>query len=349
MHCVFCISCKSSWQETLLFSATVTYAHFDLPCARSKKTTQAEIFRELEVRQSIFYSIPTNSVFCFQWRYKNSAIMEKDKHIPMELWMRSQNSSGFSTIVRQILGHLDFNSVINCRLVSKTFKTFLDDEIFWITFLDQVCKEYLDKLKEIAKKSKCPEFYVMSPEEIKDDHNSWTTLLKILKTKGSIEDLINFTKLIKQSEELIQSFASFCPIKFMFAFWATGHQRWVPGFKNLPYNRIKLFKKFVNLEMFEEEDLIEMQWGILIEMVCRSPNPEVVNFFTSKLMNVDSIRARDDIRNFEEEMKRWMEENRQFFERRKNNFISPLTLYYGIACAVVFTSYHIPGIIKRFF
>ena len=101
--------------------------------------------------------------------------------------------------------------------------------------------------------------------------------------------------------------------------------------------------------MFEEEDLIEMQWNIMIEMVCRSSNPDVVDFFTSKLMKVDSIRARDDIKHFEEEMKRWMEENRQFFERRKNNFISPLTLYYGIACAVAFTSYHIPGIIKRFF
>ena len=78
--------------------------------------------------------------------------MEKEKHIPMELWMRSQNSSGFSTIVGQILGHLDFNSLINCRLVSKSFKNFLDDETFWIRFLNQVSKEYLGKLKLMCRR-----------------------------------------------------------------------------------------------------------------------------------------------------------------------------------------------------
>ena len=277
-----------------------------------------------------------------------------EKFIPLEFMITSQNSSGFPTIVGQILGHLDFDTLVSCRLVSKEFNNFLDDKTFWIACLDQVRKEYLDKflVEGNLPKPKCPlvnRDVLMSPKDIKKDYDTWITLIEIIKNKESIEDLINFTKLIKQSEELIQSFASFCPIKFMFAFWATGHPRWVPGFKNLPFNQIKLFKKFVNLEMFEEEDLVEMQWEIMIERVCRSPNSDVVNFYTSKLMGVDSIRARDDILIFEEQMKRWREENRQFFERRKNNFISPLTLYYGIACAVVFTSYHIPGIIKRFF
>ena len=283
--------------------------------------------------------------------YKNSMTEKTEKWIPLEFMMKSQNCSGFPTIVGQILGHVDFDTLVSCRLVSKDFDNFLDDKSFWIACLDKVRKEYLDKLlvEDNLPKPKCSLVNLMSPKDVKKDYDTWITLIEIIKSKDSIEDLINFTKLIKQSEELIQSFASFCPIKFMFAFWATGHQRWVPGFKNLPYNRIKLFKKFVNLEMYEEDELIEMQWGIMIEMVCRSPSPEVVNFFTSKLMNVDSIRARDDIKLWEEQTKRWMEENRQFFERRKNNFISSLTLYYGIACAVAFTSYHIPGIIKRFF
>ena len=283
--------------------------------------------------------------------HDNTMKEKVEKFIPLEFMITSQNSSGFPTIVGQILGHLDFDTLVSCRLVSKDFNNFLDDKTFWIACLDQVRKEYLDKLlvEGNLPKPKCSLVNIMSPKDIKKDYDTWITLIEIIKNKDSIEDLINFTKLIKQSEELITSFASFCPIKFMFAFWATGHPRWVPGFKNLPFKQIKLFKKFVNLEMFEEEDLIEMQWNIMIEMVCRSSNPDVVDFFTSKLMKVDSIRARDDIKHFEEEMKRWMEENRQFFERRKNNFISPLTLYYGIACAVAFTSYHIPGIIKRFF
>ena len=147
-----------------------------------------------------------------------SVMTEEEKYIPLELWMRSQNSSGFSTIVRQILGHLDFNSVINCRRISKTFKIFLDDENLWIIFLDQVCMEYLDKLKGMTRKAKCPVSYLMSPEEIKDDRNSWTTLLEILKTKGSIGDLINFTKLIKQAEEMIESYGNFYSTKSSYSF-----------------------------------------------------------------------------------------------------------------------------------
>ena len=54
-----------------------------------------------------------------------------ENFIPMETWMRCQDLSGFPTIVGQILGHLDFESLINCRQVSKTFKNFLDDKIFY--------------------------------------------------------------------------------------------------------------------------------------------------------------------------------------------------------------------------
>ena len=182
--------------------------------------------------------------------------MEKETHIPMELWMRSQNSSGFSTIVGQILGHLDFNSLINCRLVSKSFKNFLDDETFWIRFLNQVSKEYLGKLKEMVQKAKCPEFYVLSPEEVKDDYNSWTIILEILKTKGSIEDLINFTKLLKQAEDLIQSYGNFFPTEMTYSFRNAGYGYRIAGFENENVDQMKLLKSNLSSEMVKENRII---------------------------------------------------------------------------------------------
>ena len=181
---------------------------------------------------------------------------EEEKYIPLELWMRSQNSSGFATIVRQILGHLDFNSLINSRLVSKSFKNFLDDEIFWIPFLNQVSKEYLGKLKEMIQKAKCPEFYIMSPEEIKDDYNSWTKLLEILKTKGSIDDLINFTKLIKQAEELIQSYGNFFPIERSYSFRNAGYGYRIAGFEKENVIQMKQLKNNLSSEMVKENRII---------------------------------------------------------------------------------------------
>ena len=332
----------SEWEQTSARTSLVQ------KCDRTHKWIATQPLKPSAANDNILPCGPVN-------KNEPDCVKEKtEEFIPLEFMITSQNSSGFPTIVGQIFGHLDFDTLVSCRLVSKDFNNFLDDKTFWIACLDQVRKEYLDKLlvEGNLPKPKCQLVNIMSPKDVKKDYNSWITLIEIIKAKECIEDLINFTKLIKQSEELIQSFASFCPIRFMFAFWATGHPRWVPGFKNLPFNRIKIFKKFVNLDMFEEDDLIEMQWDYLIEMVCRSENPEVVSFFTSKLMNVDSIKARNDIKHFEEQMDRWREENRQLFEawqRRKNNFISPLTLYYGISCAVVFASCHIPGLIRRFF
>ena len=182
--------------------------------------------------------------------------MEKETHIPMELWMRSQNSSGLSTIVGQILGHLDFNSLINCRLVSKSFKNFLDDETFWIRFLNQVSKEYLGKLKEMVQKAKCPEFYVLSPEEVKDDYNSWTIILEILKAKGSIEDLINFTKLLKQAEDLIQSYGNFFPTEMTYSFRNAGYGYRIAGFENENVDQMKLLKSNLSSEMVKENRII---------------------------------------------------------------------------------------------
>ena len=142
-------------------------------------------------------------------------MMEKIEHfIPVETWMRSQNLSGFPTIVGQILGHLEFDSLINCRQVSKTFKHFLDDKTFWIACLDEVRIKYLDKLlmKSNSSMAKCHGVLSISEEEtrvFKNDHRVWVRCLEMIKAEGSIEDLINVTKLMKQSEEW-EMFYKFC-------------------------------------------------------------------------------------------------------------------------------------------
>ena len=128
--------------------------------------------------------------------YKNSMTEKTEKVIPLEFMMRSRNISGFQTIVGQILGHVDFDTLVSCRLVSKEFKNFLDHKKIWIARLDQVCKKFLNRLlmENNYLKTKCKGFQVMLPEDIKNMYNSWITFLEIIKTKGSIKDLINFTK-----------------------------------------------------------------------------------------------------------------------------------------------------------
>ena len=127
---------------------------------------------------------------------KNEKTEKTEKVIPLEFMMRSRNITGFQTIVSQILGHVDFDTLVSCRLVSKEFKNFLDHKKIWIARLDQVCKKFLDRLlmENNYLKTKCKGFQVMLPEDIKNMYNSWITFLKIIKIKGSIKDLINFTK-----------------------------------------------------------------------------------------------------------------------------------------------------------
>ena len=159
--------------------------------------------------------------------YKNSMTEKTEKLIPLEFMMRSRNSSGFPTIVGQILGHVDFDTLVSCRLVSKEFKNFLDHKKIWITCLDQVCKKYLDKLllEKNHPKVKCQGFQVMLPEDIKKKYNSWVTFLEIIKTKGSIKDLINFTKNLHKMPVLTRYSGNrfYCFLDFTFNFYMKIH------------------------------------------------------------------------------------------------------------------------------
>ena len=60
--------------------------------------------------------------------------------------------------------------------------------------------------------AKCHGVLRISEEEtrvFKNDHRVWVRCLEMIKAEGSIEDLINVTKLMKQSEEW-EMFYKFC-------------------------------------------------------------------------------------------------------------------------------------------
>lgn len=126
-----------------------------------------------------------------------------DVKIPIETWMQSQDISGFPNLTIKILGQLDLDSLINCRQVSMTFKNFLDKNFgldFWIESLCQIRKKYyLARVRlglvYLAKRLTILRNYPMMTSL------TWTTFLKMIRIEGSIDDIIKFTKLIKQSEE----------------------------------------------------------------------------------------------------------------------------------------------------
>ena len=110
-----------------------------------------------------------------------------DVKIPIEKWMQSQDISGFPKIIGKILDQLDLDSLIICRQVSMTFKNFLDKNYgsdFWIEKLWQVIKEYR-----------------LSFYPIIDWGFTWNMFLLMVQKRGSIDNIIKFVCLIKQSKE----------------------------------------------------------------------------------------------------------------------------------------------------
>ena len=230
-----------------------------------------------------------------------------EEFVPLELWMRSADVTGWPALVGQIVNKIDFETALKCREVSTTFKYFLDnDREVWISILDGVRGEYLDKLLLETNQQTCPCVSAMSPEKVHNDHKSWMIVLEKIKRDGTIEDIILFGKLMKQSKKLIISFACFCPIESLFSFFDTGDANF--GFEKLATISMKVFQTFLRLRLEEEDELISMHFDHMISKICISQNPEVVQYFMTKLMRFDPIKTRDDIKNFDEELRQWLEE-----------------------------------------
>ena len=69
------------------------------------------------------------------------------------------DNPGFAHITQKIIGHLDHNSQLKCRLVCKSWKTQMDQPYFWIQKLDQkgqskeIHDEWVNLLPRIEKGS----------------------------------------------------------------------------------------------------------------------------------------------------------------------------------------------------
>ena len=102
---------------------------------------------------------------------------------------------------------------------------------------------------------------------------------------GTIEDIILFGKLMMQSKKLIISYGR--PIESLFLFFDTGDAKF--GFEESAALSMKAFQNLLRLGLEEEDELISMHFDDMIQMINRSQNPEVVEYFMTKLIRFDPI------------------------------------------------------------
>ena len=123
--------------------------------------------------------------------------------------MGEDPASGFPQIIGQILSNLDFESLIACRAVNRTWKNFLEEKsqrFIWIRAINKNRKKYLDKLVD-------PELYAsmentISEEDRKAHYEEWMKVLEAVKETGTIRQMIIICHWMKETEEFIKIFSS---------------------------------------------------------------------------------------------------------------------------------------------
>ena len=121
--------------------------------------------------------------------------------------MGEDPASGFPQIIGQILSNLDFDSLIACRAVNRTWKNFLEEEsqrYIWIRAIDKDRKKYLDKHVN-------PELsmeYPISEEERKAHYEEWMEVLETVKEIATIRQMIIICPLMKETEETIKIYST---------------------------------------------------------------------------------------------------------------------------------------------
>ena len=218
--------------------------------------------------------------------------------------MTRDPASGFPQIVGQIHQYLDFENLVKCRAVSKTWKQFLEEpeqRYIWIRAIDQDRKKYLDRyldpdFKPFGNRNVCYRNNPMSLEERKADYDEWIGVLENVKENATIRQMIIICLLMKRTENTVESYRSFSPCKMLFYFYDC-------AFKDedlLPLDTIfginmNLFQAFTDLGLVEENSLVTENWNEIIECVVRSDHAKAVKFFVSKLMAVNNLKARKDL------------------------------------------------------
>ena len=154
---------------------------------------------------------------------------------------------------------------------------------------------------------------------------SWMVVLEKIKRNGTIEDIILFGKLMKQSKKLINLYASFCPIENLCFFWSRDAHF---GLEEWGESAMKLFQTFLRLSLEEEDELISMHHPEIIEIIGRSENPEVVKYFMPKMISFDPIGTRDGIKIIAERI--WIQNSKKLFRYGIGLFLLAILLGLGI-------------------
>ena len=104
--------------------------------------------------------------------------------------MGEDPASGFPQIIGQILSNLDFDSLIACRAVNRTWKNFLEEDsqsYIWIRAINKDRKKYLDQYLD---PEWIPEdvWYTnpLSAEERKVHYDEWIEVLEKIKENATI-------------------------------------------------------------------------------------------------------------------------------------------------------------------
>ena len=81
-------------------------------------------------------------------RFKSQTSTPRILEMDLQSLMDRDPASGFPQIIGQILSNLDFDSLIACRAVNRTWKNFLEEDsqrYIWIRAINEDRKNYLDQ------------------------------------------------------------------------------------------------------------------------------------------------------------------------------------------------------------
>ena len=157
--------------------------------------------------------------------------------------------------------------------------------------LDRARREYLDKLflgvpERICSYGDRSYVALMSPEEVKIDHDSWMEVLEKVKRNGTIQDIILIIQLMKETKALISHFRTFCPIENLFSFYGYADEgEELIEDEEFCSISMKICQTFLRLGLEEEEEMISNKLEDIMEIMNMSQNETVVNYFTEIIEN----------------------------------------------------------------
>ena len=152
--------------------------------------------------------------------------------------------------------------------------------------LDRARREYLDKLFLGVPEPDCSYVALMSQEEVQHDHDSWMKVIEKVKINGTIQDIILIIQLMKETDAMIRTFGTFCPIENIFLFYCFAEEgEELMEDEEFCSISMKICQTFLRLGLEEEEEMISNKIEHIMDIMNMSQNETVVNYFTEIIEN----------------------------------------------------------------